>query len=129
MDGYCAFVEDEEDNLPEKFDQKFVKLQNTDNCQLCDKAVTRMNITGQGHKRHHCRKCGMSVCSLCSQQQRRLCKEDKQKYRVCDQCDTLMSNANFEQMYKDLMKQQQTALIEIKKAINKKDKQVKSVGQ
>jgi len=46
-------------------------------------------------KRNYCKKCGSSVCELCSQSSRRLSKSDKREYRVCDACDHHLSNSLF----------------------------------
>ncbi len=107
MDFVCTFLDNEEDTLPELFDFKKVKKQQADLCALCERHLGRISKLGAGPctKRHHCRKCGSTVCSLCSNQKRRLCKVDKKKYRVCDVCDTLMSNVNFESMYEGCIRQ------------------------
>eukprot|EP00347_Sterkiella_histriomuscorum_P005670 403355710 len=134
MDFLCTFLDNEEDNLPDIFDTKKIKKQKTENCGLCEKNLGRSALagaitgTGSFHKRHHCRKCGTTVCSLCSQQKRRLSKVDKKKYRVCDVCDTLMSNCNFESMYDNCLKQQASTLSELKKNITKKELQIKQVN-
>ena len=45
------------------------------------------------NRRHHCRLCGKSVCDKCSLNKRYLSKSDKKTYhRVCDFCDTKLSN-------------------------------------
>lgn len=45
------------------------------------------------NRRHHCRRCGKSVCQKCSMTKRYLSKSDKKTlYRICDFCDTKLSN-------------------------------------
>jgi len=81
-------------------------------------------------QKHHCRRCGRCVCTLCSSSpQRRLSKVDKKKYRVCDECDTLMSNVNFDQMYQNCLRQQDEAMNEVKHQIAKRDIQLKQITQ
>lgn len=138
MDFVCTFLDNEEDNLPELFDPKSVVFQNLDQCQLCNTnfsgKMQSLLVLGGGHSkdknRHHCRRCGISVCTLCSQSpKRRLSKIDKKKYRVCDECDTLMSNVNFDQMYQNCLQQQEETLAEVKRNIAKRDVQLKQLSQ
>lgn len=100
MDFVCTFLDNEEDNLPELFDPKSVPPQNADSCSLCSASFQgkmQSLFTNKAKERHHCRRCGLSVCGLCSAApKRRLSKIDKKKYRVCDECDTLMANVNFD---------------------------------
>ncbi|CDW79685.1 and ph domain-containing protein 6 [Stylonychia lemnae] len=129
MEFIATFLDNEEDNLPDMFDIKKIKKVQSDNCGLCEKPLSRITLAGTStQKRHHCRKCGTSVCNLCSQQKRRLSKVDKKKFRVCDVCDTLMSNNNFESMYDNCLRQQQTTLNEIKRNINKREIQIKQAN-
>mmetsp|Transcript_27832 Transcript_27832/g.26887 ORF Transcript_27832/g.26887 Transcript_27832/m.26887 type:complete len:165 (-) Transcript_27832:503-997(-) len=47
---------------------------------------------------HHCRRCGKTVCSKCGTNKRYLSKKDKKNlYRICDQCDTILSNFKLKQ--------------------------------
>ena len=65
-----------------------------ENCMLCStKFSTFLN------SQHNCKKCGKAVCDACSRSKRRLSRLDKDKFRVCDECDTLLSNYNFSRMY------------------------------
>jgi hypothetical protein len=44
-------------------------------------------------RRHHCRRCGKSVCNKCSANMKPLSRQDpKTLYRVCDACDTEIEN-------------------------------------
>jgi hypothetical protein len=47
----------------------------------------------------NCKKCGKCICDACSKPRRRLSKLEKSKFRVCDECDILLSNYNFTRMY------------------------------
>lgn len=100
MDFVCTFLDNEEDNLPELFDTKSVVQQKADNCGLCQAPFSgKMSglLSSKDRQKHHCKRCGAAVCGLCSgSAKRRLSKIDKKKYRVCDECDTLMSNVNFD---------------------------------
>ena len=100
MDFVCTFLDNEEDHLPELFDVSAVEKRQSSVCELCNaqlaSKVSSM-LSAKDKSKHHCRRCGRCVCNMCSQSpQRRLSKQDKKKYRVCDECDTLMSNVNFE---------------------------------
>jgi hypothetical protein len=101
MDFVCTFLDNEEDNLPELFDPKAIPQQRgTEHCKLCQTAFSSKMGFNKDRQKKHCKRCGAAVCGLCSASpKRRLSKIDKQKYRVCDECDTLMSNVNFDQMY------------------------------
>jgi hypothetical protein len=104
METVNTFLDNEEDSLPELFDPSTVVKQKSDQCQLCNTPfsgkMSAMILVSKDKMRHNCKRCGISVCTLCSaSSKRRLSKIDKKKYRVCDECDTLMSNVNFDQMY------------------------------
>lgn len=62
MECNLMFLDDAEEHLPEIFDVVSVKRDNKDECKLCGETFNRMRCP-----RHHCRKCGASVCDLCSQ--------------------------------------------------------------
>jgi len=69
--------------LPDNFDTKKVVKHEKSQCEIC---YLKFGIS---NKRHHCKRCGKSVCSKCSLNQRPLSKKDlKTIYRVCDYCDT-----------------------------------------
>jgi len=60
------------------------------NCGLCEYRFdqTLGKIIGQ----HHCRRCGIAICSTCGSIEARLSKVDPNQYRVCDKCDFELSN-------------------------------------
>ena len=92
----CVFLdEDQEEDelLPELFDTESVQMIKSENCQLCAVKFTFLC------REHNCKKCGKAVCDTCSHNKRRLSKIDKEKFRVCDECDILLSNYNFSRMY------------------------------
>jgi hypothetical protein len=70
-------------------------------CELCD---TTFNLRT---KRHHCRKCKKSVCQSCSGTKRQISKKDQTLYRVCDYCDTQLSNFKLEQNQNMILKAQE----------------------
>jgi len=72
-------------------------------CELCDRNFAKL----KGINRHHCRKCNRSVCQQCSASKRRLAKNDETLYRVCDFCDTQLSNAKLEQNQLAILKAQE----------------------
>lgn len=75
---------------------------------LCD---TKFSMFGAST--HNCKKCGKAVCDSCSKSQRRLSKLEKKKYRVCDECDCLLSNYNFSKMYAREIEDKKQTLDEI----------------
>jgi hypothetical protein len=92
----CVFLdEDQEEDelLPELFDPESIQLIKAENCMLCTTKFGFLTV------QHNCRKCGKAVCDTCSRNKRRLSKIDKDKFRVCDECDILLSNYNFSRMY------------------------------
>lgn len=125
MDTVNTFLDNEEDSLPELFDPTTVVKQKSDICHLCNTSFSgKMSsiLVSKDKKKHNCKRCGVSVCTLCSSSpKRRLSKIDKKKYRVCDECDTLMSNVNFDQMYQTCLQQQEETLTEVKHNIAKRD--------
>ena len=90
MECNLMFLDDAEEHLPEIFDVASVKKDLKDECKHCSETFSKLR-----NPRHHCRKCGASVCDLCSQTHRRLSKRDKNKHRVCDICDHMISNTQF----------------------------------
>ena len=87
-----VYLDEEEDNLPEFFDVDKVVKSKRDECSLCHEGFNMLL-----KKRNYCKRCGGSVCELCSQTSRKLSKSDKREYRVCDVCDHQMSNSNFKE--------------------------------
>lgn len=79
-------------NLPEEFTSEEKKFNLMNYCELCDQQFSKL----KGISRHHCRKCNKSVCQQCSNNKRKLAKQDETLYRVCDQCDTILSNYKLE---------------------------------
>ena len=68
-----------DEDLPDFFDLNAVQWDNSPHCELCAADFSMFST-----KRHHCRRCGKSVCIKCSTEKRRLCKLDHAKHRVCD---------------------------------------------
>lgn len=92
----------EEANLPDDIlpDDQIKELYHEENqCELCD--VTFKKVF---NPRHHCRRCYKSVCNNCSGSKRRLCKKSEKEYRVCDACDTQLSNHKIEQHQRLILK-------------------------
>jgi len=69
-------------------------------CELCDRTFAKL----KGINRHHCRKCNKSVCQQCSNNKRKLSKQDETLFRVCDFCDTHLSNYKLEQNQLTILK-------------------------
>lgn len=80
-------------NLPEELDTGDRESFNLKTfCELCDRTFGKF----KGINRHHCRKCNRSVCQQCGGCFRKLSKNDETLYRVCDFCDTQLSNFKLE---------------------------------
>jgi hypothetical protein len=66
----------------ETVDEK--NFDNEDQCYLCLKALAKKFGGLRKKGRHHCRKCGRTVCDRCRQNRKRISKNDKNEYLVCD---------------------------------------------
>jgi hypothetical protein len=62
---------------------------------------TKMAISGD-KKRHHCRKCGNSICGLCSQK-KLLIEQDGEPEKVCDDCAVNIENLHYKIIYNQFM--------------------------
>ena len=49
-------------------------------------------VFGMGDRDFFCKQCGFAVCAACSTNKKFLSKDAKEKYRVCDLCDTKLDN-------------------------------------
>ena len=72
-------------------------------CHLCDDVFTR--ALGKNPVRH-CKRCGRSVCGVCSESKRQLSQNDPTQYRVCDKCDTDLDNFKLQRKHKEVMAEQ-----------------------
>lgn len=90
-------------NLPDEIDDLGSdSFNNLNYCELCEKTFNKL----KGVSRHHCRKCNQSVCQSCSNNKRKLAKNDDTLYRVCDYCDCQLSNFKLEQNQVAILKAQ-----------------------
>lgn len=99
--------------MPELFDTESVQMIKADNCLLCAAKFGIFSL------QHNCKKCGKAVCDTCSKSKRRLSKIDKDKFRVCDECDILLSNYNFSRMYMREINDKKTNLSELQNRIER----------
>jgi hypothetical protein len=85
MEGY--------EGLPDEFDAKTDKalFQNANDCASCRKNL-KQKIKFMKSDRHHCRRCGSTVCTKCWSSQKRLSKKDATIHNICDVCDFEVSN-------------------------------------
>ena len=86
---------DDDANLPEELEaEDDVKEQfhEENACEFCQVVFNKL----KGKNRHHCRRCKKSVCDACSTNRRRLAKSSDKTFRVCDFCDTQLSNYKLE---------------------------------
>ena len=55
--------------------------------------------------------CGKSVCDECSKSMRRLCKKDKNFYRVCDYCDNKIGDRRTEELFRRILEEKDRAIV------------------
>ena len=94
---------DQNENLPQTFNTKNVKRNPSKACMLCENEFT--TAIGANPIRH-CKRCGRSICDVCSLTKRQLSKSDKEQHRVCDKCDTEMDNFRLQQNHRDVLNAQ-----------------------
>ena len=94
------FLEQAVSSLPIKFDLAAVKRNPSEACMLCQAAFTR--ALGKNPIRH-CKRCGKSICQVCSEGRRRLSRTDPEVHRVCDMCDTEMDNFKLKQNHEEVL--------------------------
>ncbi len=90
MGGVDQFTNTE--GLPNTIDLKKIKSErkpNPKNCEICESEFKK--ILNKNPPRH-CKRCAKAVCKICSDNKKQLSKEDNTKYRVCDECDTILEN-------------------------------------
>eukprot|EP00347_Sterkiella_histriomuscorum_P006113 403354017 len=101
------------------------EFEQSDSCFSCQKSLKKKLGALMKKGRHHCRRCGRTVCDKCWQNQKRISQSDKTVYQVCDQCDFEISNFHLFQvldkvkslqqdMNQALLKKNQTLEQEIK---------------
>lgn len=89
--------------LPQTFDVREVREQESDNCQLCEAMFTRKIKLTNRNPQKNCKRCGKAICETCSDQRRQLAKDDPTLYRVCDKCDTEMDNFRLKRNHEDVL--------------------------
>ena len=104
------------DHLPLTLDLKAVERTQATACELCEKPFTP--AIGKNPVRH-CKRCGKSVCQQCSDQRRRLSKQDSLAYRTCDSCVTEMENFKIVAMHNEARKEQLLKMVAFDKQIAK----------
>ena len=101
MQGPKARFLESTDSLPPTFDLKSVKrVAGTKQCMLCEAEFTKMF---PANPIRHCKRCGKSICDICSRTKRQLSQADTEKHRVCDECDTLMDNYLIKQNHEEVI--------------------------
>lgn len=63
-----------------------------DECSVCETQFTIVAAFGMGAREFYCKQCGKAVCERCSMNRKYLSKDSKEKFRVCDFCDTKLDN-------------------------------------
>ena len=87
---------EDEDDVKDQFHEE-------EACELCQSKFKKFG----GNPRHHCRRCYKSVCNQCSGNKRRLAKNSDKVFRVCDFCDTQLSNYKLEMHQRTILKAQE----------------------
>lgn len=83
---------DEKFGLPETWARHSQQRTKQDNCNVCEKSFSMVAVFGMGDRDFYCKQCGYAVCSACSTNKKFLSKDGKEKFRVCDLCDTKLDN-------------------------------------
>lgn len=60
-------------------------------------------VFGIGNRDFFCKQCGFAVCAQCSTNKKFLSKDGKEKFRVCDLCDTKLDNVRLRLNYERLL--------------------------
>ena len=94
------FLEQAVSSLPAKFDLTAVKRNPSEACMLCSATFTR--ALGKNPIRH-CKRCGKSICQVCSEGRRRLSRADPEVHRVCDMCDAELDNFKLKQNHEEVL--------------------------
>ena len=104
------------DGLPERFNPDDITFHELKSCEICEQ-VFNMTI-----RRHHCRRCGKSVCSKCSGNMKPLSKLDqKTAYRICDACDTEIENCKLKKNHDEILRTQNELIEVLKVSIEQAD--------
>ena len=115
--------------LPRKFRGEYIILKSDDTCHLCGTAFSLLSFDDQ-KKRSQCRRCGESICRMCSQTELPICQETIDKVeRVCDKCacdiQNLHHKAHYRQqisLHRDRLDEQKHKKEEIERKIKYADK-------
>ena len=83
---------DEKYGLPEVWARHTQQRTKQDNCNVCETAFSMVAVFGVGNRDFFCKQCGFAVCAACSTNKKYLSKDGKEKFRVCDLCDTKLDN-------------------------------------
>jgi hypothetical protein len=94
-DAHLPMKPENEDEIEEEFHEEKA-------CEFCQVTFGKL----RGISRHHCRRCFKSVCDKCSNNKRRIYRNSEKEYRVCDFCDTQISNFRLEESQESLLKAQ-----------------------
>ena len=96
--------------LPATFDVKNVRMEDKEECSLCEATFTRRLKVVHRNAKKNCKRCGAAICEACSDQRRQLSRNDAELYRVCDKCDTEMDNFRLMRNHKDVLEAQKTKI-------------------
>lgn len=97
--------------LPQKFDAKATYQKRKKDPQFCD--LCEAEFKKLRNPVRNCKQCAKSVCEVCSEIKRQLSKEDPEKYRVCDECDTRMDNCRIQNMVDEIVRMQESKIQEM----------------
>lgn len=83
---------DEKYGLPDTWARHSSLRTKKDNCDVCESPFSMVSAFGMGTRDFYCKQCGFAVCAACSTNKKYLSKDGKEKFRVCDLCDTKLDN-------------------------------------
>jgi len=93
---------DEKYGLPDTWARHMQKRTKQDNCQVCETPFSMVALFGIGNRDYFCKHCGFAVCGNCSHNKKYLSKDSKEKFRVCDLCDTKLDNIKLKLVFERL---------------------------
>ena len=94
---------DEKFGLPEVWERHTQNRTKQDNCNVCESPFSMVAVFGIGNRDFFCKQCGFAVCQSCSTNKKFLSQDGKEKFRVCDLCDTKLDNVRLKINYEKLI--------------------------
>ena len=86
---------------------------------MCENKFSKLAVGNQAIR--HCKRCAKAICQICSDQKRQLSLDDKEKYRVCDECDVEMDNQKLKVQFDKLCDKQSKLINRMEEKITELD--------